>query len=292
VTLPTACISCAAKVLSPSVALALANKPLMPLPTSDGVFGMQPALPIDSSNAISQGPVPIDQIFTKGNILEGSYQMTYRNAEERRDTQMAVRYRTMRSYELPEEKTKVVRFKGIEPKVVEDLDLTQFCDNEAQALMVARYMLATRKFTDHQIEFQTTPEVLGVQPGGYIRVITEEVEFNAARSLVVQSDMSFTSAQQIDDGLYPAFVYKSGDPDAVEREIEILNQQVTDPSLAGAIVSVFTLASSSSVYQVQEITIDENAIVTVTAVVVPTEPDGSSTVAKYTMSPSLFEVRV
>ena len=38
----------------------------------NGVFGMQPALPVDSSNGMSNGP-PYDQIFTKGNILEGSY---------------------------------------------------------------------------------------------------------------------------------------------------------------------------------------------------------------------------
>ena len=37
-----------------------------------------PALPIDSGNGISTGLVPIDQIFTKGNILEGSYSMSYK----------------------------------------------------------------------------------------------------------------------------------------------------------------------------------------------------------------------
>ena len=76
----------------------------------------------------------------------------------------------------------------------------------------------------------------------------------------------------------------------VEREIEIKNQRVTDPELAGAIVSVFSASLSDSIYQVQEITIDENAIVSITAIVVPTEGDKSSTVAKHTVTPSLFEV--
>ena len=172
---------------------------------------MQPALPIDSANGISTGPVPIDQIFTKGNILEGSY-MSYKNAEERREIAYAVRYRTMRSYELPEETTARCAVCWHEPKVIEDLDLTQFCDNEAQALMVARYALAAQRFVDHSIEFQTTPEVVGVQPGGYIRVMTEEIEFDASLSLVVNDDLSFKSARQIPDGKHAAFVYKSGEP--------------------------------------------------------------------------------
>ena len=267
-----------------------AGKHLCIFTIKNGIFGMQPALPIDSGNGISTGPVPIDQIFTKGNILEGSYSMSYKNAEERREIAYAVRYRTMRSYELPEETTAVVRFAGTEPKVIEDLDLTQFCDNEAQALMVARYALAAQRFVDHSIEFQTTPEVVGVEPGGYIRVMTEEIEFDASLSLVVNNDLSFKSARQIPDGKHSAFVYKSGEPDAVEREIEIKNQRVTDPSLAGAIVSVFSASLSDSIYQVQEITIDENAIVSITAIVVPTEGDNSSTVAKHTVTPSLFEV--
>ena len=53
---------------------------------------------------------------------------------------------------------------------------------------------------------------------------------------------------------------------------------------------MFSASLSDSVYQVQEITIDENAIVSITAIVVPTEGDKSSTVAKYTVTPSLFEV--
>lgn len=258
----------------------------------NGVFGMQPALPIDSSNGISTGRVTVDQIFTKGNILEGSYSMAYKNAEERRETAYAVRYRAMRAYELPEEKTSIVKFAGTDPEITEDLDLTQFCDNEEQALMVARFALATRKFVNHSIEFRTTPEAVGVQPGGYIRVMTEEIAFDAASSLYVLSDLTFTSARPIADGIYQAFVYKSGDSDAAEREIEIKNQRVTDPTLKDALVNVFTLASSDSIYQVQEITIDENAVVTISAIVVPTESDLSSTVAKHTTTPSLFTVEV
>ena len=44
--------------------------------------------------------------------------------------------------------------------------------------MVARFTLASRRFTDHSIEFQTTPEIVGVEPGSYIRAMTEEIDFD------------------------------------------------------------------------------------------------------------------
>ena len=86
-----------------------------------------------------------------------------------------------------------------------------------------------------------------------------------------------------------AFVYKSGD-EPEERQIQVVNQRVTDTELAGAIVSVFTTSSADGIYQVQQITIDESGIVSVTAVVVPSQADQSSKVAYYTLTPSEFDV--
>ena len=256
----------------------------------NGVFGLQPALPVDSSDVISTSPVQPAQIFSKGNILDGSFKLNYQNAEDLRRVGYSVRWRFTPTYELPEERTAVVYFKGTKPDVIEDLDLTQFCDNEAQALMVARFTLATRRFTDHQIEFQTTPEIIGVEPGSYIRVMTEEIDFNVAYSLVVNADMTFNSAGPIGDGRYSAYIYRSGATDVIEQEVTIQDQKLTDTSLAGAIISVFTTSKSDGIYQVQELTIDESGIVSVSAVVVPTKDDLSSEVAYYTVTPDEFEV--
>ena len=272
-----------------SLATNQAAKNLCIFTIKNGVFGLQPALPVDSSYGITTSPMQPAQIFSKGNILDGSFKLTFQNAEDLRRIGYAVRWRFTPSYELPEERTAVVYFKGTKPDVIEDLDLTQFCDNEAQALMVARFTLATRRYVDHTIEFQTTPEIIGVEPGSYIRVLTEEIDFNVSYSLVVNSDLSFTAARTIKDGTYSAFVYKSGgEPE--EREITIEGQKLTDRNLAGAIVSVFTTTATDGMYQVQQITIDESGIVSVTAVVVPSEANQSSKVAYYTLTSSEFEV--
>ena len=272
-----------------SLATNQAAKNLCIFTIKNGVFGLQPALPFDSSGGISTDPVQPAQIFSRGNILDGSFKLQYQSAEDLRKVGYAVRWRFTPSYELPEERTAVIYFSGDKPDVIEDLDLTQFCDNEAQALMVARFTLASRRFTDHSIEFQTTPEIVGVEPGSYIRVMTEEIDFDVTYSLVVNRDLSFTSAREVPDGTYMAFVYKSGG-EPVERQIQVVNQRVTDIELAGAIVSVFTTSSADGIYQVQQITIDESGIVSVTAVVVPSQADQSSKVAYYTLTPSEFDV--
>ena len=274
-----------------SIATNQSAKNLCIFTIKNGVFGMQPALPIDSSYAISTSPITPAQIFSKGNILDGSFRLNYQNAEDLRKVGYSVRWRFTPAYELPEERTAVIYFADEnKPDLIEDLDLTQFCDNEAQALMVARFTLATRRFTDHRIEFQTTPEIIGVEPGSYIRVMTEEIDFNVAYSLVVNADMTFSSARTIADGTYSAYIYRSGATDVTEQEIKIENQKLTDPTLAGAIISVFTTSESDGIYQVQELTIDESGIVSVSAVVVPTKDDLSSEIAYYTVTPGEFEV--
>ena len=122
------------------------------------------------------------------------------------------------------------------------------------------------RFTVLLVDTSTTPSSSRprqkslVRPGSYIRVLTEEIDFNVSYSLVVNSDLSFTAARTIKDGTYSAFVYKSGgEPE--EREITIEGQKLTDRSLAGAIVSVFTTTATDGMYQVQQITIDESGIV-------------------------------
>ena len=82
--------------------------------------------------------------------------------------------------------------------------------------------------------------------GSYIRVMTEEIDFDVTYSLVVNRDLSFTSAREVPDGAYMAFVYKSGD-EPEERQIRVVNQRVTDTELAGAIVGVFTTSSADRI---------------------------------------------
>ena len=48
--------------------------------------------------------MPIDQLFTAGNILEDSYKLEYLRSEERRPFKAVMRYRQETKNKLPEER--------------------------------------------------------------------------------------------------------------------------------------------------------------------------------------------
>jgi hypothetical protein len=256
----------------------------------NGVFGIQPALPTDSAGAISTSPVPISQIFSTGNIIDGSLQVSYFDSEQRRDTAISVRWRVMRPYELPDESTAIVQFKGTRPESVEDLDLTLFCDNQEQALRSARYTLAIRKHVDHTVSFKTTPEAVGIEPGGYIRVLCAEVEFQTGRAIKITNDLHVVSPTPLADGTYHAYAYVPGAPDVEEVQLEVRGGQAVNAELRGAVAALLDLTPRSDVYQVQEITLDDDGLVSVSAVVVPTNEQGASKLAELVLSPASFEV--
>ena len=267
-----------------------AQKSLCIFTIKNGVFGMMPALPVSGSNAISTSPVSVDGFFAAGNIISGSFKLTFVGAEDMRESALQVRWRRTVPYELPEERTAIVQFAGTNPETIEDYDLTQFCDNDYQALMTARYALASRRFIDHTVEFKTTPEAVGVEPGSYIKVYTEETEFQTGLALRINDDLSITSPSPVADGTYAITAYLPGSEDVIETQMVLINQQVQDANLRGAIASIYSSDPVQRVYQISELTLDEDGLVNITASVVPTQSDGSSTIAYYTMNESEFEV--
>jgi len=256
----------------------------------NGVFGMMPALPLTSSNAISTEPVQVDGIFTAGNIIDDSFKLSFASAEERRETALQVRWRYTATYELPEERTFVIKFAGTTPETIEDYDLSDFCDNRYQALMTARFALASRQFVDHTVEFQTTPEALGVQPGSYIKVMTEETEFQTGLAIKINNDMTITSPTPVKDGFYTLTAYLPGAEDTAEASTQITDGIVENQELRGAIASIYNTTPNERVYQISELTLGEDGLVSITASFVPTQDNGTSKVAYYTMTPNEFEV--
>ena len=106
---------------------------------SDGKFSLVPALPTDNNGNISENPVTIQQLFTSGNIIEGSYSVEYLSSEERKDFQAVMRYRQEQRNQLPEEKTLVVRFSEDDSDTypIESFDMTQYCTSRDHAFLVA-----------------------------------------------------------------------------------------------------------------------------------------------------------
>jgi hypothetical protein len=258
----------------------------------NGRFGMSPALPYDSNYEISQSPIAVDQIFTAGNIIDDSLELQYVDADQRTNLRGIVSWRVTVENDLPDQRTALVDWadipEGSRIATEQTYDLTEFCTNREQALKTARYLLSVRRRITHTVGFKTTPDTLGIQPGSYIKVITEATTYNAAANGAITDAGTLVSVSSIADGNYDALIYSPTTSGVLEQQIEISNNAVTDPALYGTLFTLLDTQENQGIYQVEQLTLDENGLVNVNAIMVPVDSNGVSLIAKDVLTPANF----
>jgi hypothetical protein len=260
----------------------------------NGRFGMMPALPYDSNYEISTSPIAVEQIFTAGNIIEDSLQVQYIDAAQRANFRALVSWRVTIENDLPTQASALVDWadipEGSRSTTQQAFDLTDFCTNRAQALKTARFLLSIRRRITHTVSFKTVPDALGIQPGSYIRVITAATSYSAANNGVITDAGTLVSISTIANGTYDAMVYNPATSQVLERKITISGGSVTDASLYGTLFTLLSETVNKGVYQVEQLTLDEDGLVNVAAVEVPVDSAGASIVAKDVLSEGSFRV--
>ena len=259
----------------------------------DGKFSLKPAIPVmEKSGAINLGPVPIEQLFTAGNILEDSYKLEYLRTEERRPFKAVMRYRQETKNKLPEERVVEVKLPGQEGLLSqEQFDLTQFCTSEDHAVMVAKYFLGIRKLVSHTISFSTTVHGLNLRAGSYIKVITEATPYSAANTGTVNSSGIVTSISELADGTYNVSYFKTGSEDVEEGLMGVSDGVVADSTFHDTVFSVKNTTVSQNVYVVEQLTFSEEGTVDIVASEHPCDDDGVSELAKLIAGDSVITVR-
>ena len=261
----------------------------------DGKFALKPALPTnEDSGAINQGPVPISQLFTNGNILENTFKIEYLRSEERRPFKAVVRYRQERKNKFPEEQT--IEIKGVGPKYndsspsdednnddnnielipLEQFDLTQFCTSEHHAVLVAKYFLALRRLVTHTVSFSTTVHGLNLKAGSYIKVITESSPYSSANNGTVSSSGAVTSVSELADGQYNVTFFKAGSEDIDTGVMNVSNGHVQDSAFQDCVFTLTNDTVSQNVYVVEQLTFSQEGTVDIVASEHPCDDDGKS----------------
>jgi len=169
-------------------------------------------------------------------------------------------------------------------------DLTDFCTNRAQALLTARFLLSIRRRVTHTVSFKTVPDALGIQPGSYIRVITESTSYSATNNGGITDAGTLVSITTIANGDYDALIYNPSTGAVTEKRITISNNAVTDSTLYGCLFTLLSLEANVGMYQVEQLTIDEDGLVNVSAVEVPVDSTGASIVAKDVLNEAAFRI--
>ena len=258
----------------------------------DGKFSLKPAIPhMADSGQINLGPVPIDQLFTAGNILEDSFKLEYLRSEERRPFKAVMRYRQETKNKLPEEKVIEVKLpdqEGLLPQ--EQFDLTQFCTSEEHAIKVAKYFLGIRKLVSHTISFSTTVHGLNLRAGSYIKVATTVTPYSNANNGTVSSTGAVTSVEELADGTYDVTFFKSGSDDVEDGEMQVSGGQVADSTFHDSVFTIRNEKVSQNVYIVEQLTFSDEGTVDIVASEHPCDDDGVSELAKLIAGDSFITV--
>lgn len=255
----------------------------------NGLLSINPALPINDNDEIANIPVPISAMFTDGNIIEGSLNIEWLELEERQMFQAAVIYRRNPYNKLPQQETIVVRYDEADADALplEEFDLPHIT-SLGHAEKAAKYFLAIRKHVTHTISFQTLPYGVALAPGDYIRVAVQQSPYSPANNGIILEDGSVVSVSPMADGDYAVYYWDRSQADTDEGTLKISNGIATN--MRNTVFSVKNTQSSSQVYQVEAIDLNEDGIVGIKASSFPVDSQGRSLIAADVLSDTAFEI--
>lgn len=230
---------------------------------ANGKFALQPAVP-------ETADVPISQIFTADNIIEDSLKFEYLAADQRRDFQAVMTYRTQNKNELPVLRTLRTRFTSTSASApIEAFDMSAYCTSRDHAKLAARYFLSIRKRVTHSIQFKTVPEGAGIAPGAFIKVALQQTAVSSYSNGVISASGVVTSPQPLADGRYLITYYRLGTEDLIREEMVLVDGRTRQPQLFNSLYTLADESISTAIYQVEQIELDKDGLVNVTATEFP-----------------------
>ena len=136
-----------------------------------GKYQFAPILPINGSNQIDTTALTPTMTFTEANIIQGSFAKNYLSVEERRDFIANCIYTECVTTAVARRKTVSVRFTSSAlDSPTEQFDMSDFCADVSHAILYAKYELARRKHSTHNISFSTTLLTTALIPTNIIKL--------------------------------------------------------------------------------------------------------------------------
>nr|BAR23733.1 putative phage tail protein [uncultured Mediterranean phage uvMED]BAR23748.1 putative phage tail protein [uncultured Mediterranean phage uvMED]BAR23799.1 putative phage tail protein [uncultured Mediterranean phage uvMED] len=246
----------------------------------NGKMAIEPALPYDGNHKINDSEaVTISAMFTEGNIIEDSLEITWLELEERKMFQAAIIYQQSRVNQFPEQKT-LIAYYGTDNS---DLPIEEFSfkhiTSDEHAAKVARYFLSLRKHLTHTITFKTLPWGLSLEAGKFIRVASELSPYRPDNNGIIQPDGTIVAVSALADGAYNVYYWERQTTAVSEGVLHVKNGKATE--LFNVVFSLKESAGSSSeIYQIEALDIDEDGIVTIKASNYAVDENGISQLAK------------
>ena len=262
-----------------------------------GQFSLTPTVPTTSSNEIYRDVLGKDEVkalFTDGNTR--NLKVSFLSPEERQLFQARVLYR--KEVENGFAKTEVLDLRlgddlgGSKSDPREVFDMSNFCTSEKHARTFAEYALLIRKFVDHGISFETTPEsAMSLEPGQYIRFFSEITHNDRFENGYISADGVIQSQGNSNPVGQNIFYWRAFDTDAAGNTTDFGNPRRATLTLddsgraegkfRSSVFTVEKIDTADRIYKIESITYTEEGFVQLTGTHQPLDADGKFKVLKY-----------
>ena len=170
--------------------------------------------------------------------------------------------------------------------------MSNFCTSQNHAEEFAKYALLIRKFVDHGISFETTPEsAMSLQPGDYIRFFSEITHNDRFENGYISGDGVIQSQGNSNPVGQVIFYWRAFDIDANgntkdfgEPKRSTLTIDDSGKAIDTFRNSVFTIEKTDTadrIYKIESITYTDEGFVQLTATHQPLNDNGKLSVLDY-----------
>lgn len=169
--------------------------------SNGGQYEFQPLLPVTAGNAIDLTAITPAATFTEDQILPGSFSKNYTSADERRDAIVNVTHRVIRPDQVNGPVGVEVRYNGTaDDAPVISFDMSGFCTSKAHAIKFAKYELAKRRYSTHEISFDTALNTSGLKVTDIIKVQRQRIS-SAGDNRTETEHYQITNIRHTSDGI-------------------------------------------------------------------------------------------
>ena len=241
----------------------------------NGRFSLQPLL--DFAN-----PEEITGIFTSGNILEDTFELSYFDQDQRQPPRISVRWRE-------EQVTGALNNRGLFPVVrevtvreagvgvnapLEQIDMSDFCTSQDHAIDRAKYECRFRRLSTHAVKFTTTTNQAALKLGKCFRLGMETLTYDQPQNGYVAQDGTITSWPELADGTYTVQAWNGTGQAVTEEQLIVSSGKASN--LQGYVFCVADNVSRTQTYKVQSLSFNEEGNIEVEAIHWPTDANGFS----------------
>ena len=242
---------------------------------SNGKFALRPLLDFS-------GPEEITGIFTSGNILEDTFELTYFDQEQRQAPRVSVRWRQ-------EQASGTTNNRGLFPVVrevtvreattpldapFEQIDMSDFCTSQAHAIDRAKLECRFRTLSTHSVRFTTTTDQAALGLGKCFKLGMETLTFDQPQNGYVSRDGTITSWPPLADGTYTVQAWNGTGTAVTEQQLTVVSGK--SATLQGHVFCVASAVARTQTYKVKSLSFNEEGNIEVEAIHWPTDSEGYS----------------